>query len=424
MSGSSVDEVDRHVLRKYEITQKVSRHAGRILFFPGTPHTLSHSCVLFFPPPSQLGKGAYAVVFKAVDKKTKETVALKKIFDAFQNATDAQRTFREIMYLQALATPKAHPNIIRLRNFLKAENDKDIYLVFDFMETDLHAVIRANILEPVHKQFIVYQSLKAMRFCHSCQLLHRDLKPSNLLLNEECVLKVADFGLARTVKDAEKASAENSVLTDYVATRWYRAPEIILGSTSYTKAVDMWALGCIIAEMFTGKPLLPGSSTIDQLERILDVCGKPSAEEVLAMDSKFAGQMIDTSCNKKQRPAASDAHRKAAVSEMITKACPTVDPGVVDMVSGMLNIDPTKRMTVEHAMEHAWMKPFASSAAPNEDVNQLGELLISLDDDTKHSVSVYRTQLYDELKKLRKDPEGRLNKFFRFNKKAEGGSAR
>merc|ERR1719261_626173 len=229
----------------------------------------------------------------AVDKKTKQVVALKKIFDAFQNATDAQRTFREIMYLSALSSPSPHPNIIRLQNFIKAENDKDIYLVFDFMETDLHAVIRANILEQVHKQFIVYQSLKAMRFCHTCQLLHRDLKPSNLLLNEECVLKVADFGLARTVKDAEKASAENSVLTDYVATRWYRAPEIILGSTSYTKAVDMWALGCIIAEMFIGKPLLPGTSTNDQLERILDICGVPSAGAVERMQSKYAKAMMD-----------------------------------------------------------------------------------------------------------------------------------
>ena len=153
----SVEEVDKHVLRKYEIQQK-------------------------------LGKGAYAVVFKAIDKKTKNVVALKKIFDAFQNATDAQRTFREIMYLQAMT---GHENIIKLANVLKAENDKDIYLVFEYMETDLHAVIRANILEPVHKQFIVYQTLKALLYCHSGDLVHRDLKPSNLLLNEECLLKVA-----------------------------------------------------------------------------------------------------------------------------------------------------------------------------------------------------------------------------------------
>ena len=111
----SVEEVDKHVMRKYDVQQK-------------------------------LGKGAYAVVFKCVDKKTKQVVALKKIFDAFQNATDAQRTFREIMYLQAMT---GHENIIRLTNVLKAENDRDIYLVFEYMETDLHAVIRANILEPV-----------------------------------------------------------------------------------------------------------------------------------------------------------------------------------------------------------------------------------------------------------------------------------
>ena len=129
----SVEEVDKHVLRKYEVQQK-------------------------------LGKGAYAVVFKCVDKKTKNVVALKKIFDAFQNATDSQRTFREIMYLQAMT---GHENIIKLSNVLKAENDRDIYLVFEYMETDLHAVIRANILEPVHKQFIVYQTLKVRPYSNS-----------------------------------------------------------------------------------------------------------------------------------------------------------------------------------------------------------------------------------------------------------------
>ena len=156
----------------------------------------------------QLGKGAYGIVWKAIDRKTNDKVALKKIFDAFQNATDAQRTFREIMYLQGLT---GHENIIRLQNVLKAENDKDIYLVFDYMETDLHAVIRANILEPVHKQFIVYQCLKALLYCHSGGLIHRDLKPSNLLLNEECLLKVADFGLARSLHAIEKADESASV---------------------------------------------------------------------------------------------------------------------------------------------------------------------------------------------------------------------
>jgi len=139
-------------------------------------------------------------VWKAIDKKAKDIVALKKNFDAFQNATDAQRTFREIIFLQELS---GHENIIRLQNVIRAENDRDIYLVFDFMDTDLHAVIRANILEDIHKQYIIYQVLKCLKYMHSANLLHRDLKPSNLLLNSECHVKVADFGLARSLDTKE-----------------------------------------------------------------------------------------------------------------------------------------------------------------------------------------------------------------------------
>ena len=180
------EEIDRHVLRKYEIIQK-------------------------------LGKGAYGVVWRAHDKKTKETVALKKIFDAFQNATDAQRTFREVMFLQEMC---GHEHIITLLNVLKADNDRDIYLVFEHMETDLHAAIRANILQDIHKQYIMWQSLKALKYMHSAELLHRDMKPSNLLLNSDCLMKVADFGLARSLREGDIAEGTETVLTDYVATRW------------------------------------------------------------------------------------------------------------------------------------------------------------------------------------------------------------
>jgi mitogen-activated protein kinase 15 len=124
------EEVEAHVLKKYEILQKLG------------------NTIHLFIQHYTLGKGAYGIVWKAIDKKTKDIVALKKNFDAFQNATDAQRTFREVIFLQELA---GHENIIRLQNVIRAENDRDIYLVFDFMDTDLHAVIRANILEDIHK---------------------------------------------------------------------------------------------------------------------------------------------------------------------------------------------------------------------------------------------------------------------------------
>ena len=152
------------------------------------------------------GKGAYGVVFKAKDKKTNDIVALKKNFDAFQNATDSQRTYREVMLLQEL---NGHENIIPLLNVIKAENDKDIYLVFEYMETDLHTVIRANILEPIHKKFIMYQLLKALKFLHSAGIVHRDLKPSNILINSDSFIKVCDFGLARVLEVTGKPSKED-----------------------------------------------------------------------------------------------------------------------------------------------------------------------------------------------------------------------
>ena len=122
------EEIDKHVAKKYELQQK-------------------------------LGKGDYGIVWKATERKSRQTVALKKIFDAFQNATDAQRTYREIIFLQQM---RGHENIVELREVLKADNDRDIYLTFEYMETDLHATIRANILEEIHKQYIMYQAFKAL----------------------------------------------------------------------------------------------------------------------------------------------------------------------------------------------------------------------------------------------------------------------
>lgn len=252
------EELEAHVLKKYEILQK-------------------------------LGKGAYGIVWKAIDKRTKEIVALKKCFDAFQNATDAQRTFREIIFLQEL---NGHENIIRLQNVIRAENDKDIYLVFDFMDTDLHAVIRANILEDIHKQYIVYQTLKSLKYIHTADLIHRDLKPSNLLLNSECHMKVCDFGLARSIDLSDTTT--QPILTDYVATRWYRAPEILLGSNKYTKSADMWSVGCILAELLLGKPVFPGTSTLNQLDRVLEVTGRPTSVDVESINSSVAQTMLES----------------------------------------------------------------------------------------------------------------------------------
>ena len=126
---------------------------------------------------------------------------------------------------------------------------------------------------------------------HSAELVHRDIKPANLLLDSNCLVKVCDFGLCRSVGQVQ---ATSSVLTDYVATRWYRAPEILLGSTCYTKAVDIWSVGCILGEMLLGKPIFPGSSTMNQLDKIMEITGLPTQEDIASIKSPFAATMLDS----------------------------------------------------------------------------------------------------------------------------------
>jgi mitogen-activated protein kinase 15 len=228
----------------------------------------------------------------------------------------------------------------RLLNVTKAENEKDIYLVFEYMETDLHAVLRANILEDIHKRYIMYQLFRSLKYLHSAQLLHRDVKvrpsslplhavrllhlftdhvavlqPSNLLLNCECLLKLADFGLARSLADLQGESMNNAQLTDYVATRWYRAPEILLGSHKYTFGVDMWSCGCILGELLTGRPIFPGKSTMNQLDLIFEVTGVPSPEEASRIGSPYCSQMLDV-------PGATSLPRRMLLGkEWVTCCC-------------------------------------------------------------------------------------------------------
>ncbi|EFC42787.1 protein kinase [Naegleria gruberi] len=347
------EEIDKHVLRKYEIGPK-------------------------------LGKGAYGIVWKAVDKKTRQTVALKKIFDAFQNATDAQRTYREIMLLQNLH----HDNIVRLLNVLKADNDNDIYLIFEFMDTDLHAVIRANILEEIHKQYNIYQLLKTLKYIHSANLLHRDIKPSNLLLNSECHMKLADFGLARSVTQVDKD--HGPVLTDYVATRWYRAPEILLGSTKYTKGVDLWSVGCILGELICGKPMFPGTSTMNQLQRIIAVTGPPSAEDIDAIQSAFASSMLDSIPETEQK----------SLQEMFPKA----SPEALDLLSKLLQFNPEKRIDAETALKHPYVALFHN---PAEEPTCDKPISLFFDDNKKYSINEYRERLYAEIRKRREKRRAR-----------------
>ena len=291
-----------------------------------------------------IGKGAYGIVFKAVDEETKQIVALKKCFDAFRNSTDAQRTYREVMYLKQLS---GHENIIELLNVIQADNKRDLYLVFEFMETDLHAVIRANILTDIHMVYVTYQLLKALKFIHSAGIIHRDIKPSNLLINSDCHVKLCDFGLSRSISDLDYNETKR-VLTDYVATRWYRSPEILLGSKKYSQSIDIWSTGCILAEMYCKKTLLPGTSTIHQIQLILEVLGIPSKEDIQSFKSPYAVTMID-SINTPQH---------TSLPSLLRKYNKEVPNEALDFIQSCLVFNPQHRSTAHTAIQHSYFTEF------------------------------------------------------------------
>ncbi|NXE98959.1 MK15 kinase, partial [Menura novaehollandiae] len=319
---------------------------------------------------------AYGIVWKAVERKTGQIVAVKKIFDAFRNRTDAQRTFREIMFLQEFGE---HPNIIKLLDVIQAENDKDIYLIFESMETDLHAVIKkGNLLKDIHKCYILYQLLKATKFIHSGNVIHRDQKPSNILLDAQCCVKLCDFGLARSLCQLREDQA-TPALTEYVATRWYRAPEILLGSRNYTKGVDMWSIGCILGEMLLGKPLFPGTSTMNQIEQILRVIPAPSPEDILALQSEYKASVINQMSSR----------QRAAFEEISPPSTPLP---ALDLLKKLLVFNPDKRLTAEEALQHPYVNRFHCPARePSLDF----DVVLPLGDDVQLSVAEYRNKLHE-----------------------------
>ncbi|KAM6142110.1 mitogen-activated protein kinase 15 [Phoenicopterus ruber ruber] len=341
----------------------------------------------------RLGKGAYGIVWKAIDRRTGEIVAVKKIFDAFRNRTDAQRTFREIMFLQEFGE---HPNIIKLLDVIRAQNDKDIYLIFESMETDLHAVIKkGNLLKDIHKCYILYQLLKATKFIHSGNVIHRDQKPSNILLDADCFVKLCDFGLARSLCQMNEDQG-NPALTEYVATRWYRAPEILLSSRSYTKGVDMWSIGCILGELLLGKPLFPGTSTVNQIEQILRVIPAPSPEDILAMQSDYRASVINRMSSR----------QRVTFEEILPSSTPLP---ALDLLKKLLVFNPEKRLTAEEALQHPYVKRFHCPARePSLDY----DVILPLGDDIQLSVAEYRNKLYEMIleKKLNSHPKEQVRR--------------
>ncbi|XP_031272770.1 mitogen-activated protein kinase homolog MMK1 [Pistacia vera] len=285
------------------------------------------------PPIMPIGKGAYGIVCSALNSETNEHVAIKKIANAFDNKIDAKRTLREIKLLRHMD----HENVVAIRDIVpppERESFNDVYIAYELMDTDLHQIIRSNqALSEEHCQYFLYQILRGLKYIHSANVLHRDLKPSNLLLNANCDLKICDFGLARV-------TSETDFMTEYVVTRWYRAPELLLNSSDYTAAIDVWSVGCIFMELMDRKPLFPGRDHVHQLRLLMELIGTPSEADI-----EFLNE------NAKRYIRQLPPHNRQSFTEKFA----SVHPLAIDLVEKMLTFDPRQRITVEDALAHPYL---------------------------------------------------------------------
>lgn len=293
----------------------------------------------------KLGEGTYATVFKGRNRQTGELVALKEIHLDSEEGTPST-AIREISLMKELK----HDNIVALHDVIHTENK--LMLVFEYMDGDLKKYMdtqgeRGALRPPVIKSFM-YQLLKGIDFCHKNRVLHRDLKPQNLLINGKGQLKLGDFGLARAF------GIPVNTFSNEVVTLWYRAPDVLLGSRTYNTSIDIWSAGCIMAEMFTGRPLFPGTTNEDQIIRIFRIMGTPTERTWPGLtqypEYKTTWQMYAT--------------------QNLASILQQIDATGIDLLQRMLQLRPELRISASEALQHPWFNDLLIPQHPHHQSQQ------------------------------------------------------
>ncbi|KAI8987018.1 kinase-like domain-containing protein, partial [Pilobolus umbonatus] len=288
---------------------------------------------------TKVGEGTYAVVYKGTSLTSGRTVAIKKIkMGQFKDGLDLT-AIREVKYLQEIR----HPNVIELIDVFSHKTN--LNLVLEYLDSDLEQIIKDKSLlfMPADIKSWMLMMLRGLDHCHRKFILHRDMKPNNLLLTSDGVLKIADFGLAREWGDPAIQ------MTSQVVTRWYRSPELLFGAREYSYAVDIWAVGCIFAELMLRTPYLAGESDMDQLTKIFHALGTPTEADWPGMTS------LPDFIQFKSFP-------KVPLRQYFTAA----GSDALSLLEQMLVFDPNKRWTAEECLSHSYFRNTPLATAPNK----------------------------------------------------------
>ncbi|XP_035672668.1 cyclin-dependent kinase-like 1 [Branchiostoma floridae] len=282
----------------------------------------------------KIGEGSYGVVFKCRNRDTGQLVAIKKFVESEDDLLIKKIALREIRMLKQLK----HANLVNLLEVFRRK--RRLHLVFEYCDhTVLNELDRNPKGVPEHQtKRIIWQTLQAVNFCHQHNCIHRDVKPENILITKQGVIKLCDFGFARLL------TGPGDEYTDYVATRWYRAPELLVGDTQYGPPVDVWAIGCVFAELICGQALWPGKSDVDQLYLIRKTLGDliPRHQQIFSTNQFFNGLTIP------------EPERR----EPLEHKFPNISPQALSFMKGCLQMDPASRLTCEELLDHPYFDLF------------------------------------------------------------------